>query len=498
MPHVKPASLTQPRAQSPRPARSERAEGASFESLLDGNAARATDRTKPPRQQPARAEAGERASETSKPQDKSAATAAAKSADNSIDAGPDDGKAAITPVVVSARPAAPEPPPAAQTAAIGFPADSAAVGHDTEQSATDAPAPVPALRPAEETDPHETVTAPAPAGAVPAADAVAAIVAPTAVTIPLPANPQAEAGTAGAPKTGEPAAGAPKTGATETATTETAPKPVAALPTAGKTDAKADAKVAGRAERKTESATAGPRAGTPAETERAVAQPVAGAAHDDAAPATSTADEKSDTQARGDTPARVLRPQGPDTVAAPQAGAHNAAPKSDPALTPHLTAPVQHASPPSAALAAAPAMPSAPQAAAVPLAGVAVEIVGKALAGKHHFEIRLDPPELGRIDVRLDVDRDGRVTSHLIADRRDTLDLLRRDSAGLERALQDAGLKTSDNGLQFSLRDRSADGQPERPHAGSARLVIEDDTLPLIDTTQSRFAARRGGIDIRI
>jgi flagellar hook-length control protein FliK len=72
----------------------------------------------------------------------------------------------------------------------------------------------------------------------------------------------------------------------------------------------------------------------------------------------------------------------------------------------------------------------APPAAAVPLAGLAVEIAGKTLAGKNRFEIRLDPPELGRIQVRLDVDRDGHVTSRLIVDRADTLDLLRRDAAG--------------------------------------------------------------------
>jgi flagellar hook-length control protein FliK len=74
------------------------------------------------------------------------------------------------------------------------------------------------------------------------------------------------------------------------------------------------------------------------------------------------------------------------------------------------------------------------------------------LAGKNRFEIRLDPPELGRIEVRLDVDRDGNVTSRLTVERVETLDLLRRDAAGLERALQDGGLKTTDNGLQFSLR----------------------------------------------
>jgi flagellar hook-length control protein FliK len=71
----------------------------------------------------------------------------------------------------------------------------------------------------------------------------------------------------------------------------------------------------------------------------------------------------------------------------------------------------------------------------VPLSGIPVLIAGRALAGSNHFDIRLDPPELGRIEVRLKVDRDGQVSSHLIADRPDTLALLRRDQTGLERAL---------------------------------------------------------------
>ena len=62
---------------------------------------------------------------------------------------------------------------------------------------------------------------------------------------------------------------------------------------------------------------------------------------------------------------------------------------------------------------------SLPQAAPQPSRSPAspIEIAGKALAGKNRFDIRLDPPELGRIEVRLDVDRDGHITSHMIADR---------------------------------------------------------------------------------
>ena len=110
------------------------------------------------------------------------------------------------------------------------------------------------------------------------------------------------------------------------------------------------------------------------------------------------------------------------------------------------------------------------QAAAVPLSGLAVEITAQAHAGNKHFEIRLDPPELGRIDVKLDVDRDGNVSTRLVVDRADTLDLLKRDASALERALQQSGLKTSDNALEFSLRQQ---GFAQRRHGRADRRAFD-------------------------
>ena len=151
-----------------------------------------------------------------------------------------------------------------------------------------------------------------------------------------------------------------------------------------------------------------------------------------------------------------------------------------------------------AAGSAAPSLQQTPQTEAVPLSGVAIEIAGKAIAGKNRFEIRLDPPELGRIEVRLDVGRDGSISSHVIADRKDTLDLLQRDGASLQRAFEDAGLKTSDQSLQFSLRDHSAGREQSAPAADTAQLIVEDeialDPLPIYN----RLASARGGLDIRV
>jgi chemotaxis protein MotD len=139
--------------------------------------------------------------------------------------------------------------------------------------------------------------------------------------------------------------------------------------------------------------------------------------------------------------------------------------------------------------------------AAIPIAGLAVEIAARAQAGSNRFEIRLDPPELGRIDVRLDIDRSGQVTSRLVVERVETLEHLRRDAADLERALQQAGLKTTQDGLQFSLRDQGFAGRDDNSSSPNvARLVVPDPDLAPVDALVAGYGrmARTGGIDIRV
>ena len=138
----------------------------------------------------------------------------------------------------------------------------------------------------------------------------------------------------------------------------------------------------------------------------------------------------------------------------------------------------------------------------MPVNAIAVEIAGQAKAGHTRFEIRLDPAELGRIDVRLDVDRDGNVTSRLVIERADTYDLLRRDQSTLERALQQAGLKISDNALEFSLRDQGF-AQQQRQNDDTPRgvraIVAESDIMPSEAANgYARLLGGRSGVDIRV
>jgi flagellar hook-length control protein FliK len=140
---------------------------------------------------------------------------------------------------------------------------------------------------------------------------------------------------------------------------------------------------------------------------------------------------------------------------------------------------------------------------AVPLNGLALQIAVTAQSGRSRFEITLDPAELGRIDVRIDVDRHGQISSHLTVEKPETLAMLRQDAPQLQRALDNAGFKTGDNGLQFSLRDQSSSGHSrgDETAPNAQRLVIGEDegvAAALAGRSYGRATGSGGGIDIRV
>ncbi|MFN3673683.1 MAG: flagellar hook-length control protein FliK, partial [Bosea sp. (in: a-proteobacteria)] len=140
-----------------------------------------------------------------------------------------------------------------------------------------------------------------------------------------------------------------------------------------------------------------------------------------------------------------------------------------------------------------------------PLHVVPIEIGLRALAGGRKFDIRLDPAELGRVDVNLEISDKGEVTAKLVVDRVETLHLLQRDARTLERAFEQAGLKPSDAGVNITLRDpgdqsgfRQNRNQDEPPRRGrSGRDAIEDVAAP-VEAASARRLVRLGGVDLSI
>ena len=120
----------------------------------------------------------------------------------------------------------------------------------------------------------------------------------------------------------------------------------------------------------------------------------------------------------------------------------------------------------------------------LPANQVAVHIQRAVSAGQDRIRISLHPAELGRIDVKLSLGNDGTVRAVVSVERPETFELLQRDARGLEKALQDAGLKTDSGSLSFNLKGESeqdTDAQREAAEADSQDSETETQTEPELD-----------------
>jgi flagellar hook-length control protein FliK len=145
--------------------------------------------------------------------------------------------------------------------------------------------------------------------------------------------------------------------------------------------------------------------------------------------------------------------------------------------------------------------PARPAQTAPPTAQIAVHIVRAVGDGISRFNVQLQPAELGRVEVKLEVNREGAVRAMVTAERQETVDQLQRDSRALERALQDAGLKTDSQNLQFSLRG----GQNGRGLSENRTSIGNSGDADIAEVSESALAAHwsnvagsTGALDIRV
>ncbi|KRA97958.1 hypothetical protein ASD83_12905 [Devosia sp. Root685] len=133
---------------------------------------------------------------------------------------------------------------------------------------------------------------------------------------------------------------------------------------------------------------------------------------------------------------------------------------------------------------------------------IAFELSRQVGDGNTRFQIRLDPAELGRIDVKLDIDKNGQVHARLTVEKAETLDLMQRDQRALEKALQQAGLDQNKTNLEFSLKQNPFAGDQnqrqgeERSGSGSGQDSQEETEVSAPAITLYRGALQASGLNI--
>lgn len=133
---------------------------------------------------------------------------------------------------------------------------------------------------------------------------------------------------------------------------------------------------------------------------------------------------------------------------------------------------------------------------------IAIGISRAMQEGADRLTVQLKPAAMGRISIELEVGHDNRVIAVIAAERADTFELLQRDSKALERALNDAGLKTDAGSLSFDLRGegRERDSDDSAPQNIAGSIALPEDMPPEAAAAMKPYAdgGAPGRLNIRI
>lgn len=118
----------------------------------------------------------------------------------------------------------------------------------------------------------------------------------------------------------------------------------------------------------------------------------------------------------------------------------------------------------------------------LPYSRVPMEIGLSALEGQRSIQVRLSPVDLGTIEIELDVSDQSEARAHISADDPRTLAMLKLDAPFIRQALEQTGLSTHADSLNFSLRQDGQSGARQNPNeqrtSSSPSAKTSDKSIP--------------------
>lgn len=103
---------------------------------------------------------------------------------------------------------------------------------------------------------------------------------------------------------------------------------------------------------------------------------------------------------------------------------------------------------------------------------VKVNITKSAVKGVDKIDISLKPEDLGHIEIKMQLTKDGKLQAHIIASRPETMEILQKDMQILQKAFADAGFQTDDNSLSFAYNDNNQAWQQQREEENGLRQFM--------------------------
>lgn len=102
---------------------------------------------------------------------------------------------------------------------------------------------------------------------------------------------------------------------------------------------------------------------------------------------------------------------------------------------------------------------------------VKVNITKSAVKGIDKIDVSLKPEELGRIEIKMQIAKDGKLHAHIVASRPETMEILQKDAQALQKAFNDAGFQTDEGSLSFAFREEGSAHQNQEQNAGLRQFM---------------------------
>lgn len=113
--------------------------------------------------------------------------------------------------------------------------------------------------------------------------------------------------------------------------------------------------------------------------------------------------------------------------------------------------------------------------------------------GSQTLAVQLDPPELGKMQLKMRYEKGEPLRVHVVLEKADTMAMFQRDAHALENALNQAGLKTDSSSLTFDLGSQGSFGQAMNDQSGGSSREGQsgwtaDSSLAVDDVVDTRLS----------
>ena len=102
---------------------------------------------------------------------------------------------------------------------------------------------------------------------------------------------------------------------------------------------------------------------------------------------------------------------------------------------------------------------------------IKVNITKSAIKGVDTIDIQLKPEDLGKIQIKMQISKDGKLQAEIVSSRPETAELLQKEASNLAKAFNDAGFDADERSFNFSFQKENQARDEQKNDSGLSQFI---------------------------